>query len=295
MRAGRSLELSGIARMLWGSGWYGKRVHALPQLALCIRDHGLQVPPELAEIAAFEADGAREWRFAQGHDRIAKLYHYKTRDYAMGSAAGYRWNEWGYQETVLHLRIGRDPDAQIWINHPGETIHSGYGRPSYWGGCGTLPRVHQYRALAVAVFDCADGQPDFTHAWFPQPAFDVVRVEDRHAFARGGDGLVMLSAGSAMQMVASGPTAANELRVAGRKAVWIVRLGSIARHRSLDEFGAAFGHLELRKEADGALRIDDPEYGEVLFHANGQAEAEGRMVDPAAWTITGEVETFPAG
>src|SRR5690606_10903075 len=29
--AGRSLELSGVARLLWGKGWFGRRVHALPQ------------------------------------------------------------------------------------------------------------------------------------------------------------------------------------------------------------------------------------------------------------------------
>ena len=180
----------GIAGMLWGVGNYGRRFHALPQLALCLRDHGLVVPDELAEIACLASDGAQEWCFAQGQDRIAKLYHYKTRDYAMGSAAAYRWNEWGYQETVLHLRLGDNPDAQIWINHPGETIHSGYGRPSYWGGSGTLPRVHQYRGLAVMLFDCAAEQPDFTHAWFPRIAFDVVTVEARHRDrAEAGDGL----------------------------------------------------------------------------------------------------------
>src|SRR3712207_8805696 len=37
----RSAELSGIARLVWGRGWYGAEAHALPQLALCIRDHGL--------------------------------------------------------------------------------------------------------------------------------------------------------------------------------------------------------------------------------------------------------------
>jgi hypothetical protein len=66
----------------------------------------------------------------------------------------------------------RNPDAQIWINHPGEVLQSGYGRPSYWGGSGTLPRVQQYRGLAVVVFDCSAEQPDFTHAWFPREMFD---------------------------------------------------------------------------------------------------------------------------
>src|SRR3712207_8079590 len=74
---------------------------------------------------------------------FALLYHYKTRHYAIGSVAAYKPGGWGYQETVLHARLGRRPEAQFWINHPGELIASGSARPSYWGGCGPLPRVHQ--------------------------------------------------------------------------------------------------------------------------------------------------------
>ena len=81
----------------------------------------------------------------------------------------YRWGEWGYQETVLHLRLGDRPEAQIWINHPGEVIHSGYGRPSYWGGCGTVPRAHQYRALAVLDFSIRPTNPTSPTPGFPKP------------------------------------------------------------------------------------------------------------------------------
>ena len=38
------LELSAIARLLWGKGAIGTRFHATPQLALCLRDHGLRLP-----------------------------------------------------------------------------------------------------------------------------------------------------------------------------------------------------------------------------------------------------------
>ena len=37
----------------------------------------------------------------------------------MGSALRYRWNEWGYQETVLHLQARRQARTAVWINHPG--------------------------------------------------------------------------------------------------------------------------------------------------------------------------------
>ncbi len=290
LRASRSLELSGMARMLWGKGNYGMRFHALPQLALCIRDHKFKLPAKLAGIANFGRAGAQEWTFAQGQDRIAKLYHYKTRDFALGSAAAYRWNEWGYQETVLQARLGDDPDAQVWINHPGETIHSGYGRPSYWGGSGTLPRVHQYRGLAVAVFDCAAEQPGFTHAWFPRDAFDETEVDGDLAYARAGKTIVLLSASRPVELVTRGPTAGNELRVPGRKAIWILRLGTA---NSLQAFAERFSSLSLKREQRGLLVVADPEYGEVRFHADGKAEAEGRVVDPATWTVTGAAQMLP--
>lgn len=291
LRASRSLELSGMARMLWGKGNYGMRFHALPQLALCLRDHGLKVPGKLQGIANFEKSGGQEWVFAQGQDRIAKLYHHKTRDYALGTAAKYRWDEWGYQETVLHLRVGENPDAQVWINHPGETIHSGYGRPSYWGGSGTLPRVHQYRGLAIAVFNCHAEQPDFTHCWFPCSAFDETKVDGGRAFVRIGGAAAMLKADRPFELVASGPTAGNELRVAGRKAVWIVRAGSA---RTADGFAKQFSMLEVKRGKGGLLEVTDPQYGVVRFHKDGRVEAEGRVVDPKEWTVAGRAELLPA-
>jgi hypothetical protein len=295
LRAGRSLELSAIARMLWGKGHYGRRFHALPLLALCLRDHGLPLPEELGAIAVHRREDAQEWCFAQGQDRIAKLYHYKTRDYAIGTAAHYRWGEWGYQETVLHMRLGVDPDAQIFINHPGEVIHSGHGRPSYWGGSGTLPRLHQYRGLAVMLFDCAEEQPDFTHAWFPRQVFDFASVAGNAAVARSGGGMAMLKASGALQPVAAGPTAGNELRLAGRKSSWVVRLGDTARHGRHDRFAETFSGLAIRHGPEGRLHIADPEYGPVTFHADGRVEAEGRVLDPSTWTIHGEAAWLPRG
>jgi hypothetical protein len=289
--ASRSLELSGIARLLWGTGNYGHHVHALPLLALCLRDHGLDVPAALREIACWRRDDAQEWCFAQGQDRIAKVYHYKTRAYAMGTAARYRWNEWGYQETVLHLRLGHNPDAQIWINHPGETIHAGHGRPSYWGGSGTLPRAQQYRALAVMLFDVAAEQPDFTHAWFPRFAFDVATVDGAVAVARSGDGMALLKASGSLQLVATGPTAGNELRLAGRKAVWIVRLDDTARSGTPGDFARTFSGLALHEGAGGRLQVEDPEYGTVTFHIDGRIEAEGLILDQAEWTIEGDARS----
>jgi hypothetical protein len=295
LRAASSLELSGIARLVWGCGNYGRRVHALPLLALCMRDHGLVVPASLTTVADYVGRDAQEWCFAQGQNRIAKLYHYKTRAVAMGTAARYRWNEWGYQETVLQLRLGNAPDAQIWVNHPGETIHSGYGRPSYWGGSGTLPRVHQYRGLAVMLFDCAAEQPDFTHAWFPRSMFDGARVESDVALAYCGEGMVLLKGSAAFRMVEEGPTSGNELRLPGRKSAWIIRLGETRLHGTPEAFSTTFSGLAIAMQPDGVLNIDDPEYGQVVFHADGRILAEGRQLDPESWSVAGKADQLPLG
>ncbi|WP_429811509.1 hypothetical protein [Ensifer sp. B1-9] len=290
--AGRSLELSGVARLLWGKGWYGRRVHALPQLAVCLRDHGLVVPETLAAVACHQDEAwHQEWRFAQGENRFAALYHYKGRHFAMGSAAHYRWNEWGYQETVLHLRLGQRPEAAIWINHPGETIQFGYGRPSYWGGCGTLPRAHQYRGLAVLDFATVSEQPDFTHAWFPVAEFDESKVKGRLALARSGRGAVVLIGGNVLVPVADGPSANAELRQAGHKTRWIVRVCEVT---DLAGAEARFAALAVEETADGAFVVNDPDYGRVVFRLDGSTEAEGRTIAAKDFTVAGEAAMLVA-
>jgi hypothetical protein len=295
LRAAGSLELSGIARLIWGKGNYGRRVHALPQMAISLRDHGLEIPAALAAVADWQTPDAQEWVFAQGENRIARLYHYKTAHYAMGTAAHYRWNEWGYQETVLQLRLGDNADAQIWINHPGETIHSGYGRPSYWGGSGTLPRLHHYRGLAVLIFQCAAEQPGFSHAWFPRQAFDASSVSGDTALATSGDGMVMLKGSGPLVMVETGPTAGNELRIEGHRTGWIVRLGERGADGSEEAFAKRFESLAIMEGPDGALVVDDPDYGRVVCHDDGRTEAEGRVIDPTDWSVAGSAKTFARG
>ncbi len=291
LRASRTLELSAIGRMLWGTGSFGARFHATPQLALCLRDHGLALP-DLSGRAAWAGEDAQEWTFAQGQGRIAKLYHHKGREHAMGSVAAYRWFEWGYQETLIHARLGGNPDAQVWINHPGELIHSGFGRPSFWGGSASVPRVQQYRDLALVTFDGVPPQPPFTHAFFPASAFDRARVEGDTAWAEAGDARLMLRASESLEEVREGPSAGCELRLAGRTGWWILRLGSRALHG--DGFAARFSGL-APDGREGDVTVADPDYGPVTFRVDGTVEAEGRRLDPSGWTVEGMRAILPRG
>ena len=292
LRPARTLELSAIGRLAWGHGGFGRRVHALPLLALCVRDHAWKPDENLGDLAVFVGGGGREWCFCQGEKGFARLYHYKTRHFAIGSVAGYRPDGWGYQETVLHLRMGDRPEAQAWINHPGETLQGGFGRPSFWGGCGTLPRVHQYRALAVLKFDAHPDTPDFTHAYVPLAAFDEAIPDGARLWLRAGGAFAMISANGPLEFVGTGPSAGCEVRLAGRRGTWIVRLSDVSRDSSLSAFATRMRQLEMRQTGDD-IRLGDPDYGNVVCHSAGTIEAEGRIVDPAAWTREGEKRNLP--
>lgn len=293
LRSTQTQELSAIARMLWGRGSFGNHFHATSLLALCLRDHDLRLP-DLTARACLVGDGAQEWRFAQGQGGFARLYHHKSADHAMGSTVRYRWGEWGYQETLLHLRLGENPQAQIWINHPGEIIHSGNGRPSYWGGSASVPRVQQYRDLAIVLFDGVAPQPDFTHCWFPTPDFDAAGVEGDSVWAASGAGLVFIRGSGSFEKIAEGPTANHELRLAGRKSWWLVRLGSATLHGDLSQFRARFAPLELREDGERIV-VDDPDYGRIEFHADGTVLGEGRRIAPEDFTVMGTRDTLPRG
>jgi hypothetical protein len=213
----------------------------------------------------------------------------------MGTIAGYRPGEWGYQETVLHLRLGGRPEAQIWINHPGERIISGSARPSYWGGCGTLPRVHQYRGLAVVDFELKPGQVDFTHAWLPEAEFDAVVHMGERILVRAGEALALILGSGPLERVEEGPSAGCEVRLPGMRARWLVRLSDIRTEGTLERFSERFSGLAAVDAAEGEICLDDPDYGRVVCAKDGRVSAEGRVVDPSSWTRAGRAVRLPAG
>nr|WP_272214475.1 hypothetical protein [Marinicella sp. W31]MDC2880086.1 hypothetical protein [Marinicella sp. W31] len=293
LMAARTSELSAISRVLWSRGYYGRTFQTLPQFLLCLRDFGLVIPASDRDTARLTGAKRQEWTFSQGENRFAHLYHYKTAETAMGSLARYRWGEWGYQETVLQLRVGRNPDAQIWVNHPGEVIHCGFGRPSYWGGCGALPRVHQYRNLAVVLFETHEGQPDFSHIWFPAQVFDKTIAGTHFACASSGNGFVMVTGTTPLEQVTTGPTAGMEIRQNGRKTAWMFRLADGGEvDGGLAGFQKRFEACAFTLAEDGTVAVVDPDYGHVSFGPDGAIVAEGRNLNPADWTIEGTIHQF---
>jgi hypothetical protein len=96
---------------------------------------------------------------------------------------------------------------------------------------------------------------------------------------------LLLRGGVSFERVAAGPSAGAELRQYGRKTRWLVR---VCEAHSLDAVVSRFTALAVRETVDGTFVVEDPEYGTVRFRSDGVAEAEGRVVSPASFTVRGK-------
>ena len=188
-------------------------------------------------------DDAQEWCFAQGQDRIAKLYHYKTRDYRDGHGGALPLERVGLSGDGA-APAARRQSRRADLDQPSRARPSSpamAARPT-GAGRGTLPRVHQYRGLAVVLFDCAAGAARFHPRLVP--AIGVRRRRRSTATWRslaGGGGMALLKG--------SGPLAAG--RRAGRPPATSSGLPA-ARHAGSSGSATrrANGELEsLRKRA----------------------------------------------
>ncbi|HUH77197.1 MAG TPA: hypothetical protein VLZ53_07525, partial [Devosia sp.] len=101
---------------------------------------------------------------------------------------------------------------------------------------------------------------------------------------------VLLKGNGEFTLATEGPSAGADLQLAGTNTVWIVRIGETA---DLDALQQHFAPLALNISADGIWRLDDPEYGPVIFHPDGVVEAEGRRIDPNSYSIAGDAITLP--
>ena len=82
---GATLEFPAIAWVAFGCGWYGRRFHALPQLALCMREHGLTLTRALPQSPTTEAPEPMSGVSSRARTGSQLLYHYKTRDWRWGA------------------------------------------------------------------------------------------------------------------------------------------------------------------------------------------------------------------
>ena len=178
----------------------------------------------------------------------ANMLTYRTPDYVLASAQDYRKGEKGYQQHIWKAAL--DPYAVVFVTNPDSLREDDEHRPSYWSSHGRLPRTGQVDNILIAVYDI-DRYPSpdlfearhyaFTHAYFPQWAFDEVveaSQEDGSGwiFGRKDDGYIALYSHQPFEWQAEGPDAGQEIIALGRQNIWIVQMGRAAVDGSFDNF-----------------------------------------------------------
>jgi hypothetical protein len=127
-------------------------------------------------------------------------FTYRTPDYMLSAAQDFRPGEKGYQQHIWQATLS--PYAVVFVTNP-DSMRSGDGhRPSYWMANGRQPRVAQFDNVLFALYDIprypSAPRPlearhyAFTHAYFPNWAFDEVVEQDGWVFGRVGEGYVAL-------------------------------------------------------------------------------------------------------
>ena len=67
---------------------------------------------------------------------------------------------------MMNLSLGSD-GTQLWINNPGEFMHSGENRPSYWAGNGRMPCIKQFKNILHMKYDLSKAYVPFIHMYVP--------------------------------------------------------------------------------------------------------------------------------
>jgi hypothetical protein len=154
----------------------------------------------------------------------ADTTNFRTPDAMLSSVRSYRRGETGSQQQAWQATLGMD--AVVWTTSPGTNGHDG---PNDWTGSGSLPRVVQFDNVLLALYNPAPAQvaifPAYTHAYFPQAAFDDIQEQGGWIFGRKGQGYVALYSAQPLQWQTSGTYAQKELIASGTRNLWICQVG----------------------------------------------------------------------
>lgn len=244
IKGGRREATSGIQRIAWGMGCFNESIRGSVALA-CAKQYqvhdllyavAIDKPEEVWNRERHGAGSTGEGTDVNGPtgwgvDKVT----YKTPDYMLASAQDYRPGQKGYQQHIWQATMG--PDAVVFVTHPSKVSEEGSHRPNYWHGNYVLPRVAQWKDVLFAIHDLPeDDWLGFTHAYFPEYAFEEHALQDGWAFGKAGDGYIALYAAQGLERIVTGQNAFRELRSQGRKNIWVCQMGRAALDGTFEEF-----------------------------------------------------------
>lgn len=223
----RTSEASSLNYIASGEGWLNH--HCFSPVLFALSSY----MPNKKALSLYKANAnGTISKSVQGVEKV-NLYSYKTPDFILASAVNYKPHHPGLQEHILQAMI-LDCDTQIWINHPGERVIFGEGRPSYFAGNGTLPSVEQKAGSATVTFNLLEQEVDFTHAFCPLMQFEEYKQLSNWLFLRKKQVCVGLYAKNGLILTQTGILKNYEIISEGRQNTWRLEISS--DYPKLDDF-----------------------------------------------------------
>jgi len=169
---------------------------------------------------------------------LKHAYTYKTKEYSLYCVQDYHPGTYGDQQHVAGMNIGNS--FSVFHTHP--AMERGVPRqsPNYWVGYGHLPHVAQDGNVSLAIYSIPEQKGvmeeallGYTHAYFPKPAFDQVRVTGHCAMGKKGSTYCALIGRNPLTFRA-GTT--DDLIQPGKRTFWIMESGSQDEDSSFEAF-----------------------------------------------------------
>lgn len=217
---------------------------------------------------------------------------YRTPDYMLSSAQDYRKGEKGYQQHIWQATL--DSYAVVFATNPDDLKEGDDHRPSYWMSNGRLPRTAQYKNLLIALHDIPRHPSApypletrhyaFTHAYFPQWAFDEVKEVPAGKngggwiFGKRSDGYVALYSDQPFKWTESGPDAGQEIIALGYQNVFITQMGRKAVDGSFEDFVKAVSTADLAVNGLN-VKYTAPGLGPATFDWNSPFVVAGKPIE----------------
>ncbi len=289
---GRTYEEELVGHMSAGTSamnwiWNGVGFPSTDSLATVLFALSSYLPPEqINSFSRLRPFIGRVVRFQQGKGGYARVYTYRTSAYCMSSVQDYRPGRPGYQEHVFHLALS--PTAHVWVNHPGELVRHGSGRPSYWAGNGILPKAAQLGGTAIILYRLPDdAEVSLTHARWPFAGFEEVTRSGDWLVGRAGEAYVGLACPGHLSEGDSG--VGGEIRADGRRTAWIIRAGTHFVYKTMEDFCRSLGAIHFNPAAL-EVTVQDERYGLLRLSWDDPLTLDGEEVEFRQPGIEGDLQ-----
>lgn len=232
--------------------------------------------PLIAKI--FEKDLTRNTR------EQVNIYTYRTPDYMLSSAQDYRKGYGGDQQHIWQATL--DAEAVCFTTHPVERkVHKNNVTPNYWTGSGNLPRVAQYKNVALILYKISTmpglyltHKLKFTHAWFPKDKYDQIIEKNGWIFGRKKNGYVALWSQKPYKWQDhKGEDKNREIIAHGKQNIWICEMGRKQSSGSFQNFINAISSAPIKTHGLKVVYLS-PTAGKVQFGWDSDFLVQGQHI-----------------